>query len=200
MIGQERSIFHSIYYGWECFLGETPSDQARDDDSTRYIVCAESMWLVMSFVCATILILVSINVVLQYSSQVVSRAVSAAIFTAFLVLWLYDLQASRTYHSHYILGGKVGLFDVAAMLILLVGTEIYGRDPEPDVEMITHYSPASVAHLSSTVGYEKAELEILPKFTPLTKKSPRTNNVGVFQQEPQTHALPIALQQTYQQT
>jgi hypothetical protein len=177
--GIQGSIWRSFYYGWNCFLGYTPPASSRDDDSIQFINCDGSFVLISSYVFATFAVLASINVVLQYSSQVVGRAVSAAILSAFLVLWLYDLYESRAHPSNYILGGKVGLFDVFAVIILVIGMEIYARDPEPDVELITQNSPlGSVPQndeeislkntpVNSNADNAESEVEIIPRFTPI---------------------------------
>lgn len=135
------SLSKTYYLGWRCFLGDTPTDRVRDDDLQDDLNCEYSMWLIMGYVAATFCVVGSINIVLQQSSRIVSRAVSAAIFTAFLFLWAYDVN--RHENSAYILGGSVGLADVAAIIVLIVGMEVYSRDPEPDVELITNYSSPS---------------------------------------------------------
>lgn len=179
--GIQGSIWRSFYYGWNCFLGYTPPEASRDDDSIQFINCNGSFMLIGTYVLATFAVLASINVVLQYSSQVVGRAVSAAILTAFLVLWMYDLYESRAHPTNYILGGKVGLFDVFAVLILVIGMEIYARDPEPDVELLTqsHLSGINAATqedvemmtLKNAPAGEmegsNADSEVVPRFTPL---------------------------------
>lgn len=130
-------MWGSFYYGWSCFLGYTPDAGTRDDDSMQYVHCAGSAWIIGSYVLATFSVLVVYNVVLQYSREFVSRATSSAIFTAFVVLWLYDLYESSSHPTNYILGGKVGVLDVSAIIILIFGMEVYSRDPEPDVELLT---------------------------------------------------------------
>lgn len=177
-------MWHSFYYGWNCFLGYTPEETHRDDDSTRYLTCAGSMYLIIAYVLATFAVLASINFVLQYSSLVVSRAVSAAILVAFLVLWMYDLQESRAHPTNYILGGEVGLFDVFALVILLVGMEIYSHDPEPDVELLAQYTPTS--------GLDAREIQM----NELVKLQQPQQQLGEYQplNQRSTAALPMPIQ------
>lgn len=175
IFGIQGSIWRSFYYGWNCFLGFTPSASSRDDDSIQFINCNGSFILITTYVFATFAVLAAINVVLQYSSQVVGRAVSAAILTAFLALWMYDLYESRAHPSNYIFGGKVGLFDVVAVIILVIGMEIYSRDPEPDVELLTQHSPKTGSErdeeaplaLKNAPVTDGSEVEIVPRFVPI---------------------------------
>lgn len=105
----------------------------------------------------------------------VGRAVSAAILTAFLALWMYDLYESRAHPSNYIFGGKVGLFDVIAVVILVIGMEVYSRDPEPDVELLTQHSPKTGSEtdeeaplaLKNAPITDCSEVEIVPRFVPI---------------------------------
>ncbi len=162
--GNSDRIPSGLYYGWKCFLGTTPSDDLRDDDSNPYYVkCSHSMWLVMAYVFATIGVLMSINVVLRINSLLVGKAICAAIFVAFLVLWMYDIHFNSHQNNKFIFGGSVGSLDLVSMCILLIGMEVYGRDPEPDVELITNYgqSPSCSTTPSRADSMEDADRPFL---------------------------------------
>jgi hypothetical protein len=153
MLGYRQSpMFHGSYYGWMCFLGETPADRNRDDDITIYVNCSDSLWLILGYVLSTFCVLACMHMVLESSSAMVPRLLLSAITAAFLLLWLYDAHYSKYQPSPYIFGGSVGTVDVLALLLLLVGMEVYGRDPEPDTELITHYSPPSQSRSPSAAA------------------------------------------------
>jgi hypothetical protein len=170
IFGIERSIGKSFYFGFRCFVGLTPNENARDDDTSREIHCGDSMYLIIGYVIATFAILASINIVLQYSGLIVSRAVSTAIFAAFVVLSIYDLHESA---SEGFLGGKIGIFDYFAIIILITGMEIYGRDPEPDVEIITQYSHSATSSEKTDpeaeTDHDEDNMEMIRKFTPIKR-------------------------------
>jgi hypothetical protein len=137
------SMFHGFYYGWMCFLGETPSLTNRDDDTTIYVNCNASIYVILLYVLSTFGVLVSLHSILETGSIYVPRLLCIAICTAFVLLWIYDIYNTSYQVSPYIFGGSVGAADILAMVLLVLGMEIYGRDPEPDVELITNYSPDS---------------------------------------------------------
>lgn len=124
-----------------------------------YVECSNSLWLVLAYVFATLGVLMSINVVLRINSLLVGKAICAAILVAFLVLWLYDIHFTSHQNNKYIFGGSVGSLDLISMGILLIGMEVYGRDPEPDVELITNYvpSPSSSATPSRANSIEEVD-------------------------------------------
>ena len=100
------------------------------------------MWVIIAFVLANFFVLFYLGKVLQLSNQVVGRAMALAIFVAFIVLWAYDIYINHVRGS-FVLSSNVGLCDITAIIILLVGMEIYGRDPEPDEELITNFVPST---------------------------------------------------------
>lgn len=139
-MGHADAIPRGFYYGWMCFLGSTPEEDIRDDDLAYYVDCSNSMWLILIYVIANVVVLSSIDSVIHTNSHILGRVMVSAILGAFLLLWLYDVEYSQFQPIPYIFGGSVGILDILAVTILLVGMEIYGRDPEPDVEVITDYN------------------------------------------------------------
>lgn len=133
--------FTNMFEGVQCFLGLHP-DSSDPDTAAN---CSNSMWLICSYVLANFLVLVSTIKVLQLSDQILGRAMAAAIFVAFVVLWMYDIAINQQQRGGFVFSSNVGLCDIVAVIILLAGMEVHGRDPEPDEELITNFSPTSVA-------------------------------------------------------
>jgi hypothetical protein len=52
---------------------------------------------------------------------------------------MYDNYVDYDY-GYGLFGSTIGISDIISIIILLIGMEIYGRDPEPDVEIITNFS------------------------------------------------------------
>ena len=126
-----------MFEGWQCFRGIVPENSIFPFDDSVEDVCSECFWLVFSYVGCTALVIECINHVLQISNQLLGRAMAAAVFLAFISLAIYDKQVN---YGIGLFGTNIGLADVLSLVVLLYGMEIYGRDPEPDVEGITHYS------------------------------------------------------------
>lgn len=108
------------------------------DDNAGAILCTHTSWLVVGYVLATVMVLECVHYVLQVSSMVLGRALAASVLGAFLALGLYD----HSYDAGYSLfGTNIGIADIVAIVVLIAGMEVYGRDAEPDVEIITNYQP-----------------------------------------------------------
>lgn len=135
IFGSHVSIFSSVYYGWRCFLGIPPKETDVDDIAT----CEHSIYIIMGYVLSTFIVIMSINSVLQIGNQIVGRAVAGSVLAAFIVLWLYDYLTEGGVNHSVILSCHVSVLDILAIIVLLCGMEVYGRDPEPDVEIITNY-------------------------------------------------------------
>lgn len=126
----------NVQSGLQCFLGYNPEPGNRETAAN----CSNSMWLICSYVLSNFLVLECTTRVLQLSNRILGRAMAAAILVAFLALWAYDIVVNRHRGSFVLSSANVGLCDVLAMGILLWGMEVYGRDPEPDEELITNYA------------------------------------------------------------
>jgi hypothetical protein len=132
------ALFSNIYDGWRCFLG---FDASTVYDET-YVDCSESMGVVLGYVVCNAAVVVCMSTVLQLSNQILGRATEAAILFAFIVLWIYDVHINNT----TVFGGNEGICDIMAIIVLIAGMEVYDKDPEPDVEVITNRAPS--AHTS----------------------------------------------------
>jgi Na+/H+-translocating membrane pyrophosphatase len=64
---------------------------------------------------------------------------AAAVFVAFLALGAYDTSVDD--YGHGLFGTAIASTDVIAIVVLLYGMDVYGRDQEPEVEAITNFSP-----------------------------------------------------------
>lgn len=139
--GTFSALFSNIYDGWKCFLGFQGEPQADD----LYVDCSESMGVVLGYVVCNAAVVVCMSTVLQLSHQYLGRATEAAILFAFVVLWVYDVHVNET----SMFRGNEGVGDVMAIVVLIAGMEIYDRDPEPDVQVITNQA-ASLMTLASS--------------------------------------------------
>ncbi len=63
---------------------------------------------------------------------------AAAVFVAFIALGIYDTKVD---YGYGLLGSTIGITDLVSISALLLGMEIYGRDPEPDIEVVTAFTP-----------------------------------------------------------
>jgi hypothetical protein len=114
-----------------CFLGNNPSGFTRYDSA--YASCDYSHLLVLGYVVSNVVVLECIDRVLQSSNQILGRVMAAAVFVAFLALRIYDTNG---------LGNNdVDFLSIISIVVLIAGMEIYGRDPEPDIEAITTFNP-----------------------------------------------------------
>ena len=118
--------------GWACFLGFT----AQEEHDDMYVNCSESMGVVLGYVICNAAVVVSMSTLLQLGHQLLGRATEAAILFAFVVLWAYDVHVNRS----LMFGGNGGIIDILAIVVLIAGMEVYDRDPEPDVEVITKHT------------------------------------------------------------
>lgn len=128
-----EGLFTNVYEGWRCFLGFDAVDGIDDD---LYVDCSESMGVILAYVLCNAVVVVCMGTVLTLSHQILGRAIEAAILGAFIVLWAYDVNINQT----SLFGGNEGLLDIFAIVVLIAGMEVYDRDPEPDVEVITKFN------------------------------------------------------------
>jgi hypothetical protein len=59
-----------------------------------------------------------------------------AVFTAFVAAIVYDKMFTNDIQDSYI-----GVQDYLSIVVLLIGMETFSRDPEPDPQLVTNYSP-----------------------------------------------------------
>ena len=132
--------------GLACLFGsESQSEEYNDFNSS----CSLSLGLILGYVASNVVVLACIDRVLETSNQILGRVLAVSILFAFVALGIYDTEANKGLGGLF--GGTRGAIDIIALVLLFAGMEIYGSDPEPDVELIAnYYSRAPVIPTLST--------------------------------------------------
>ena len=132
------SFMHNMKDGFGCVTGSYNSAKDAEPYTNEYMNCDGNTTLVFGFVVSTALVLLCIDQVLYFKDQILGRAMACSVLFAFATLAVYDY--THPYFGPGLFGSSsVGLADILSIIVLLVGMEIYGRDPEPDIEVITNY-------------------------------------------------------------
>jgi hypothetical protein len=97
--------------------------------------------MVLGYVLSNVIVLECVDRALQTNDKVLSRATSVAVLAAFFMLGFYDTNLG--YDDDGIVGTSFNSVDFVSIVVLLVGMEVYGRTPEPDVEAITQFTHSS---------------------------------------------------------
>ena len=124
-------FFTNIVDGYNCFLGNGPDESGYDTSDS---ICSYSYFLVLGYVISNILVLECIDIVLRARKQILERSMTAAVLVAFFALAIYDNDFGQDSHG-------IDFQNILALIVLLIGMEIYGRDPEPDAESLTAFVP-----------------------------------------------------------
>jgi hypothetical protein len=130
------SFFDNLGDGLSCFLGRNPDEYTRYDSA--YATCDCNYLLVFGYVISNVVVLECIGRVLQSNNLILGRAMAAAVFVSFLALGTYDTKLD---YQQGLFSSVIDYPDFVAIIVLLIGMEIYGHDPEPDVEAVTNFSP-----------------------------------------------------------
>ena len=69
-------------------------------------------------------------------NQILPKTMTVAVLTAFLAALLYDVMFVENIQDDY-----YGPADFLAIAVLLLGMETFSRDPEPEPQLVTNYSP-----------------------------------------------------------
>lgn len=102
------------------------------------------------YIFSTLLVTFAVNGVLAYGTPLILyRTINASVALAFVVLALYSMNKWAWITSY-----ALNIFDFLGLFIVLAGMERYHREPEPDTEMLTHFS------LSPEEGEEGEEEEV----------------------------------------
>lgn len=129
------TAYENFIDGLHCSLGTDP-DPEKSNYATIQTSCSSMKWLIGGYVLATVLMLLFIDKLIVTGNKVLPRCTTFAVLTAFIAALVYsDMFASEIQDSYF------GLADFVAVVILLIGMETYSRDPEPEPEMVTNYSP-----------------------------------------------------------
>lgn len=71
-------------------------------------------------------------------NQVLPKTMTCAVFTAFLAAVVYTKTFADNIQDSFF-----GLTDFLSIAVLLIGMEIFSRDPEPEPQLVTQYSPTA---------------------------------------------------------
>ena len=127
-----NSILSNIWDGVFCFLGFDPSGDTSYD--SRASECSYSYFLVLTYVLCNVVVLECIDRILQAKNQILERSMAFAVCISFSVLTVYD---NSDYFGDD--GYSADVANVIAIIILLLGIEIYSKDSEPDSEALTAF-------------------------------------------------------------
>lgn len=130
-----ENLFVNLRDGFRCFFGLVNPYAERYYD-TDDMSCAYYAVILVCYVVCTVAVLESVNRILQLNNKILGRSMVVAVFVAFAVLMVYDVV-----YSDGIEDNTIGLADFFSIVVLLIGMEVFGRDPEPNVEVITNYTP-----------------------------------------------------------
>ena len=98
--------------------------------------CGGSIYLILLYVVSNLVISACLGRVLQHNSTILGRVLAASVFFAFIALAVYDHFTD--FGSGGLFGGTITWIDIVSLVLLLAGMEIYGSDPEPDVELVAN--------------------------------------------------------------
>lgn len=150
------SMTQNLKDGWECLLGNHPSDSA--PYSTEWgNECSLCLLLVLCYVVSNVLTLVCIDSVLRTSNQILGRVLAAAVAVSFISLAIYD-KSNSLLVAPGLWGTTMVWRDVLSLTLLLVGMELYARDSEPNIEIITNF-PSNTP--SNSGGSPSAEVPLV---------------------------------------
>lgn len=107
--------------------------------------CRLSLPLAGACALSSVAILACIDRVLQVSNQSLDRSIALATVVALVALGVYDTKSDISYLGLY--GTSIGLADILAMITLVIGMELHGRDPVSDEEAVTHSALAEVKNI-----------------------------------------------------
>ena len=134
---------HNLSEGWSCLFKSY--DFLKLDfvscppQSETGCGCDGSFTLVLIYVLANVVVLESIDNVLQASNAILGRAMTVSVLIAFIALGVYDNTMDSDVYVRVF--GTIGYADILSMVALLVGIDYNGTDQEPNVEMITAFDP-----------------------------------------------------------
>lgn len=180
------SFLHNMQDGYECVIGTYTRGEEEEEKeeeelyAKEYMDCRANLWLLLGFVVSTVLVLLCINQVLYFRDQILGRSMAVSVLFAFVTLAAYDST------HKYFGGNSLGYADIVSMAVLLIGMEIYGRDKEPDIEVITNYNKPS-----PLAPGDEAQLEDSSSVPPPPPESPSASG-AVNGGKPPSSAAPMS--------
>lgn len=128
------SFSENFWDGVYCLMGSDP-ESSTALYNTSHTACSFAILLVIGYVVSTALVLQCVDNVLASSGKVLGRSMTGAVLMSFLAAIIYSVNSSDVIQN-----ASFGWADFVAITVLLIGMEVFGRDPEPDSELVTNYS------------------------------------------------------------
>ena len=135
------SYADNLIDGLACYIGDDP-DYADALYDHSHANCGYCFALIGGYVACGVLALECVDQLVKVSHRTLGRALAAAVAVAALAL---GGLCTPTAPGGGLLGSALGFTDLAALVVLLVGLELYGHDPEPDATALTCFVPVAVA-------------------------------------------------------
>jgi len=117
-----------------CFVTDVhiPDDKYPERAACRYVSAS-----VVSYVIATSCVNFAVNGVLERGNvTVMYRSLNSAVGLSCICLAIYTasdpIWSALSLHS----------YDLISLILVLIGLEVFHRQPEPDTEVLTHWSPS----------------------------------------------------------
>lgn len=123
MISFERNF----YDGFLCLFGEYPYIPYRRHPiyDYKYTTCEPlNFWLIVAYVISNVAIVECVDLILKKRQKLLSRSMIVGVFVAFIALTIYDTKAN---YGVGLYGSNVGVIDILALIVLMIGMEVYGR-------------------------------------------------------------------------
>lgn len=138
------SFMDNFWDGMYCWLGSDPDPLSSSYD-TQNTSCFILFWLIIFYVISTILILYCVEKILIMNNIILGNTMALAVMISFLLAWIYDKYYSTISYENHKITSMSGVSDIISIFILLIGMVIFSKDPEPDAELTTNYSPINRA-------------------------------------------------------
>eukprot|EP00603_Paraphysomonas_imperforata_P012710 CAMPEP_0114476802 /NCGR_PEP_ID=MMETSP0104-20121206/14979_1 /TAXON_ID=37642 ORGANISM="Paraphysomonas imperforata, Strain PA2" /NCGR_SAMPLE_ID=MMETSP0104 /ASSEMBLY_ACC=CAM_ASM_000202 /LENGTH=439 /DNA_ID=CAMNT_0001651617 /DNA_START=263 /DNA_END=1582 /DNA_ORIENTATION=+ len=129
------SAYENFVDGFHCSIGTDP-DSSDTSYETAHTSCSSMKWLIMGYAISTVLVLLFIDKLIVADNQVLTKAMTFAVVTSFVAAIVYDIIFADNIQDSYF-----GVQDFLAIAVLVIGMETFSRDPEPEPELVTNYSP-----------------------------------------------------------
>lgn len=135
----------NFWDGIYCLFGSDPNPSLSEYDISHSPTCVILFWLILFYVISTILILYCVEKILVMNNLILGNAMAFAVMISFFLAWIYDKYFSITSGEISNSSSINSFVDIISIGILLVGMIIFSKDPEPDTELTTNYSPINKA-------------------------------------------------------
>jgi hypothetical protein len=157
MMSYERN-FHD---GLTCLFGDDPDIPSHRHPlyDHKYATCEDiNIWLIVAYVFSNIAIVECVDLILKNRQKSLSRSMIVGVFVAFVALTIYDTKAD---YGIGLYGSNVGFIDIFALVVLMIGMEVFGR-AEVIIDTINTGSSVNqhISNIASTANRDQSN-EIL---------------------------------------